>query len=42
MRKENREKLRENRVGLGRNRVVKQPDCFKRALASTTETLAKT
>ena len=42
MRKETREKLRENRVGLGRNGVVKQPDRFKIALASTTETLAKT
>ena len=39
MRKENREKLRENRVGAGerQNRRASQ-HCFQRALASTTET----
>ena len=42
MRKENRETLGENRMGAGerQNRRVSQ-HCFQRALASTTETVAK-
>ena len=42
MRKENREKLRENRVGAGerQNRRASQ-HCFQRVLASTTEAVAK-